>query len=117
MPRPNWVVNSGLAKESVWGTAITPATTFLSSPTPAFNEIQDPIFDRGLRGIRSETQALVFGAGHTEFDIPDMPWYGDDSGHLIMAMLGVDTIAGTARTGTIGAVSAGATSVTYTPST
>src|SRR2546421_7341276 len=84
---------------------------------PAFNEIQDPIFDRGLRGIRSETQAMTFGAGHTEFDIPDMPWYGDDSGHLLMALLGTDTIAGTARTGTIGAVSAGATSVTYTPGT
>lgn len=111
------MVHIGLAKESVWGTPINPATTFLSSANPSFNEMQDPIFDKGLRGIRAETQALVFGAGHTEFDIPDMPWYGDDSGHLLMAMLGTDTIAGTARSGTIGAVSAGATSVTYTPGT
>jgi tail tube protein len=118
LPQPTWLVNVGLAKEvGGWGVPVNPVTTFLSSANPTFNEIQDPIWDRGLRGIRSETQALVFGAAHTEFDIPDMPWYADDSGHLLMAMLGVDTIAGAARVGTIGAVAAGATSVTYTPGT
>lgn len=117
MPAANWVVTIGMAKEPSWGTITNPATVFLSSPAPVFNEKQEAIFDRGLRGIRSATQALTFGAGHTELNIPDMPWYGDDSGHLLMAMLGVDTIAGTARAGTIGAVAAGATSATYTPGT
>jgi hypothetical protein len=115
MSQPNWVVWLGLAKEPSWGTVTNPATTFLSTMAPVFDEKQDPIFDRGLRGIRSAAQAMTFGAGHTEFDTGAMPWYGDDSGHLLMAMLGTDTIAGTARTGTIGAVSVGATSVTYTP--
>ena len=117
MPQPNWLVTVGMAKESTWGTPVNPATVFLSSPAPVFDEKQDPIFDKGLRGIRSETQAFSFGAGHCEFTLADMPWYGDDSGHLLMALLGVDTISGTARTGTIGAVSIGATSVTYTPGT
>jgi hypothetical protein len=115
MPQPNWVAWLGLAKEPSWGTVTNPATTFLSTMVPVFDEKQDPIFDRGLRGIRSAAQALSFGAGHTEFDTGLMPWYGDDSGHLLMAMLGADAITGTTRTGTIGAVSAGATSVTYAP--
>ena len=106
-----------MAKETVWGTAINPATVFLSTMAPIFDEKQDAILDQGLRGIRAATQAMTFGAGHTEFDTGAMPWYGDDSGHLLMAMLGADAITGTARTGTIGAVSAGATSATYTPGT
>jgi hypothetical protein len=117
VPQPNWVVTVGLAKETTWGTAVNPATTFLSTDAPVFDEKQDPVYDRGLRGIRSALQSMTFGAGHTELDIPNMPWYGDDSGHLLMSMMGTDTITGTTRTGTIGAVSIGATSVTYTPGT
>lgn len=114
MPQPNWIVTVGLAKEVTWGTPVTPPTTFLSSPTPTFTEKQDNIFDKGLRGIRSETQALTFGAGHTEVNIPDMPWYGDDSPNLLMGLLGTDTLSGSARTGTISAAAAGATTLTYT---
>ena len=117
MPQPNWLVQIGFAKESVWGTAIATPTFSVSVDAPVFDEQQDPIPDRGLRGVRSATQSMSFGAGHAEVTVPDMPWYGDDSGHWLMAMLGVDTISGTARTGTIGAVSAGATSATYTAGT
>lgn len=117
MPQPNWKVNVGLAKESAWGTAVTPATIFLSCPAPVLDEKQSPVWDRGLRGIRSEAQALVFADAHTELDFSAMPWYGDDSGHLLMSMMGADAITGTARTGTIGSVAVGATSVTYTPGT
>jgi hypothetical protein len=114
MPQPNWLVQIGFAKEPSWGTATTPPTFVNSVDDPVFDEQQDPIYDRGLRGIRSALQGLSLGAGHTEVHMPDMPWYGDDSGHFLMGMMGTDTITGTTRNGTIGAVAAGATSVTYT---
>jgi hypothetical protein len=93
-PQPNWRVTVGLAKESVWGTPISPPTTFLSTDKPAFTEKQTPIYDRGLRGIRSALQGMTFGAGSTTISIPNMPFYGDDSGHLLMAMMGSDTVTG-----------------------
>ncbi len=117
MPQPNWKVNVGMAKEPSWGTVTTPSVIFLSSPAPVFTEKQTPAWDKGLRGIRSETQGMVFADGHTELDMPNMPWYGDDSGNLLMALMGADAITGAARAGTIGVVAAGATSATYTPGT
>lgn len=117
MPQPNWLVTLGFAKESVWGTPIATPTWSASVDAPVFDEHQDEIEDTGLRGIRSATQAVTFGAGYTDVTLPNMPYYGDDSGNYLMAMLGTDTVSGTARTGTIGAVSAGATSATYTPGT
>jgi hypothetical protein len=116
-PQPNWKVNVGMAKEPSWGTQTVPATIFLSCPAPVFSEKQTPVWDRGLRGIRSGAQAMSFADGHSEIDLPNMPWYGDDSGNLLMALMGADAITGAARSGTIGAVSAGATSVTYTAGT
>jgi hypothetical protein len=116
MPQPNWIVNVGLAKEvGGWGVVVNPQTTFLSCAKPLFTSKQAPIYDKGLRGIRAETQGIQFGEGHEEIALPDMPFYGDDSGHLLMAMFGADAITGAAKNGTIGAVAAGATSVTYTP--
>lgn len=117
MPQPNWKVTVGLAKESAWGTAVTPATVFLSCPAPVIDEKQTPAWDRGLRGIRSEAQDMIFADGHSEVDFPGMPWYGDDSGHLLMSMLGADAITGAAKTGTITAVAVGGTAATYTPGT
>lgn len=111
MPQPNWLVTVGLAKETVWGTAVTPPTTFLSTSAPVFTEKQVTVFDKGLRGIRSATQSMSFGAGHAEIDIPGMPWYGDDSGHLLMGMMGSDVLTGsTANTGTVNATSNSGTS-------
>lgn len=114
MPQPTWLVHVGWAKEVTWGTAVAPPTTFFTTAAPAFNEKQDPIYDKGLRGIRSETQNFIFGAGHTEFDLPAMPFYPTDTGQLLMGILGFDAVSGSARTGTIATASVGAVSLTYT---
>lgn len=116
MPQPNWIVTVGMAKEGAgtWGTAVTPPTIWLSSSAPVFTEKQVAVFDKGLRGIRSATQAMTFGAAHTEIDIPGMPWYGDDSGNLLMSMMGADALTGTAKNGTITALAPGGTTATYT---
>jgi Phage tail tube protein len=117
LPQPTWKTTIGAAKESTWGVPVSTPTVYFSTDKPSLVEKQDNIFDRGIRGIRAEAQSMSFGAGHSEVDIPNQPFYGDDSGNLLMALLGTDTIGGTARTGTIGAVSAGATSATYTAGT
>jgi hypothetical protein len=103
-----------MGKESVWGTAVAP-TVFLSTDKPAFDEKITPVLDQGLRGIRAKTHALSPAQGMTDVDVPDMPFYGDDSGNLLMALMGVDTFSGgTQKTGTIAASAKGATSLTYT---
>lgn len=117
MPQPNWVVKAGFAKETVWGTPISPPTFMVSCDNPMFQEDQDPIKDKGLRGTRAATKAIYFAAGHTAVTLANMPFYGDDSVNFLMGMLGADTLSGTARTGTITAVAAGGTAATYTPGT
>jgi len=117
VPQPNWTVKAGFAKETVWGTPISPPTFMVSVDNPMFQEDQDPIKDKGLRGTRAATKAIYFAAGHTAVTLANMPFYGDDSVHFLMALLGQDTIAGTARTGTITAVAAGGAAATYTPGT
>jgi tail tube protein len=114
VPQPNWVVTVGLAKETTWGTPMTPPTTFLSTDKPVFTEKATSIYDRGLRGIRSALQGMSMGAVQTTVSIPNMPFYGDDSGHLLMAMMGSDTVTGTAKNGTLASSAVGATTLTYT---
>lgn len=114
-PQPNWIVTVGLAKETTWGTPVSPST-FLSTNAPVFTEKQVAIFDRGLRGIRSQTQSMTFGAGHSEFNIPGQPFYSDDSGHLLMSMMGTDTLTGgvATKTGTLASATVGAVTLSYT---
>jgi hypothetical protein len=114
MPQPTWKITVGAAKEVTWGVPVSPPTVYFSTDKPAFTVKQTAIYDKGIRGIRAETQAMVFGEGMTNIDIPNMPFYGDDSGHLLMALLGTDTFTGTARSGTIAASIVGATTLTYT---
>ncbi len=117
MPQPTWLVQAGQAKEPSWGTATVPPTMSVSVDAPVFNEDQEEIKDTGVRGVRSMTQGIRFGSASTVVNWPSMPWYGDDSGHFAMAMMGADAVTGTARTGTLSAVSAGGTAATYTPGT
>jgi len=117
VPQPNYVVQCGMAKEPSWGTATVPPTVSISVDQPVFQEDDEPIPDTGLRGNRAMTQNIAFGQGATMVNLPNMPWYGDDSVHWLMAFLGTDTVTGAARTGTLSAVAVGATTATYTPGT
>lgn len=107
-----------MGKETTWGTPAVSPTVSWTTDKPSVTDKIDAIWDRSIRGIRAEAQAVSFGAGHSEIDLPDMPFYGDDSGHLLMAILGVDTMTpasgATQKTGTIASASAGATTLTYT---
>src|SRR5215471_12430609 len=110
-PIPRWQQFVGLGKETVaWNTPAT-ATTFYpiiaSEHTPQFEDI----FDDSYRGNAAQEQAYYQGVGWSDLNWPNMNFYPDDSGTFLMALLGLDTLTGTARTGTLnGATAAGATS-------
>src|SRR5215469_725606 len=115
-PIPRWQQFIGMGKESTWNTPVAAATFFpitASDHTPQFEDIPDDSY----RGNAAQEQAYYQGVGWTDLNWPNMNFYPDDSGNLFMAMLGTDTVTGVARTGTIAAASAGATSLTYTVST
>src|SRR5215472_8402087 len=115
-PIPRWQQFVGVGKESTWNTPVTAATFYpiiASEHVPQFEDI----FDDSYRGNAAQEQAYYQGVGWTDLNWPTMNFYPDDSGVFLMALLGLDTVTGTARTGTIAAASAGATSLTYTVST
>lgn len=91
--QPVWNTQLGLAKETTWGTGVV-ATTFYGINKPKFTVKYQDITDLGFRGNASTLQGMYQGTGHTEIDLPDMQFYPDDTGHLLMAMLGVDSISG-----------------------
>ena len=112
-PIPRWQQFVGLGKEITWNNPVT-AVTFLpiiaSDHTPQF----DDIVDDSYRGNAAAEQAYYQGVGWSDISWPNLNFYPDDSGVLLMGLLGIDTMTGAARTGTIAAASAGATSLTYT---
>lgn len=93
MPKATWQVFTGLAKETTWGTGVT-ATTFLPCSQPKFEDVIDPVYDDSMKGIASKNHSYTPGVSHGEFELPDMPFYPDDSGHLLMGVLGADAITG-----------------------
>ena len=113
-PIPRWKQFVGVGKEvGGWNVPAVAATFFpitASDHTPQFEDILDDSY----RGNAAQEQAYYQGVGWSEVNWPNMNFYPDDSGVLLMALLGLDTLTGTARTGTIAAASAGATSLTYT---
>lgn len=115
-PIPTWQYFVGFAKETTWGTPVA-ATSFFLVPAAKHHPRYEDQFDQGMRGSAARDQAYYQGPGWTELDWPDMLWYPDDSVHFLMAMLGVDTLTGAAKTGTIASASAGATSLSYTVGT
>src|SRR5215472_13204648 len=116
-PIPRWKQFVGVGKEGTWNNPAT-ATVFYpitaSDHTPQFEDI----LDDGYRGNAAQEQAYYQGVGWTEVNWPGMNFYPDTSAVLLMGMLGLDTVTGTARTGTLnGATAAGATSLSYNAST
>lgn len=93
-PQPSWKTQVGLGKESTWNTPV-PDTAYLPVEKPKFEDVPKWLYDRGLRGHRSKTFGLEQGVISTVFELPDMKFYPDDSGHFLMAILGTDNITGT----------------------
>lgn len=90
LPIPSWELFLGIAPETTWGTAVA-ATDYWPIMKPKFSVVYEPIEDIGFRSNASELQAWYQGVGSTLIDVPDMLFYPNATGHLLMGMLGVDT--------------------------
>src|SRR5215469_752051 len=97
LPIPSWELALGVAPETTWGTAVA-ATDFWPIAKPKFTVEYQPIEDIGFRSNASELQAWYQGVGSTMIDCPDMLFYPNATGHLLKAVLGVDTKTGAGPT-------------------
>lgn len=94
-PQPSYQTQIGLGRETTWGTAVAD-TTFYPVEKPKFEDVPKWLKDTGYRGIRSRTFAVQQGVLVSAFEVPDMKFYPDDSGHFLYAVLGTDVVSGTA---------------------
>jgi len=93
-PQPSWKTQVGIGKESTWNTPVAD-TAYFPVEKPKFEDVPKWLYDRGLRGLRSKTFGIEQGVISTAFELPDMKFYPDDSGHFLFASLGADAITGT----------------------
>lgn len=91
---PKELTYYGFAKESTWGTAVNP--TFY----PPFKDVKpedviDYIKDQGTRGAMALTYNVINGIQHSTMDI-STDAYPDIIGLLFLAIMGSDTVTGSA---------------------
>lgn len=95
-PIPRWQQFIGVGKETTWNTPVAAATFY---PMPQAGVKHRPryeaIMDDGLRGTAARLQGWYQGVGWTELDWSGLNFYPDDSGVLLMGMLGADSVTGT----------------------
>jgi hypothetical protein len=94
-PQPSFQTQVGLGKEALgaWGTAVS-TTAYFPVEKPKFEDVPKWLYDRGYRGIRSRTFAVKQGVLVSQFEVPDMKFYPDDSGHFLYAVTGSDVVTG-----------------------
>lgn len=91
---PKELTYLGLAKETAWGTAISP--TFY----PPFKDVKpedviEYIKDQGTRGAMAMTYNVISGIQHSTMDISTEA-YPDILGLFLLAIMGLDTVTGSA---------------------
>ncbi len=95
-PQPAFQTQVGLGKEALgsWGTAVA-TSAYFPVEKPKFEDMPKWLYDKGYRGIRSRTFSTKQGVLVAQFDVPDMKFYPDDSGHFLYAVTGSDVVTGT----------------------
>lgn len=93
MAVPAWMSFMGIAKETTWGTAVPATTFFRGKPKVALSD-KSPTKETGFSGIAAETHGYSPGVRDTSVDTGSLLFYGDDTVHLLMGILGVDTVSG-----------------------
>src|ERR1700738_1389042 len=112
----SWQRQCGISTETVWGTGVAP-TDFFNINNWTIQDKPAELRDESYDGTGTKLRNWYQGVMHSEFDTGDMPFYPDVAPIPLCGVLGLDTVTGTARTGTIAAVAAGVTTLTYTVGT
>lgn len=84
----------GLAKETIWGTAVAP-TVWVPFKTLKSSDSIKRIIDTGIRGNLSKDYASYAGVSTGESSL-DGDVYADSFGNFLLGLFGQDTITGTA---------------------
>jgi len=95
-PQPTFQTQIGLGKEPIgsWGIAVATAAYF-PVEKPKFEDAPKWLYDKGNRGKRARIYTIQQGVISTQFELPDMKFYPDDSGHFLFGILGTDVVTGT----------------------
>lgn len=93
MPVLSALTRLGLAKETTEGTPVNP-TAWLPVRNPKPEDVVEWVEDNAFRGVPAETFGLYQGPIYSTYDA-EGDFFPDVGGHLLMAILGVDTVTGT----------------------
>lgn len=93
-----WQTRIALGKESSWATTVADTSRFaIMSPKPPQEKFKN-INDTGYRSLAAKDYGYYQGVGWSEWDLSDMYFYPDDSGHFFMGILGLDTATSSGAT-------------------
>lgn len=95
MPLQSSLLHLGLAKETKQGTAVAPTTWFPVENNIKNEDINHWIEDKGLMGAPVDPIAQYSGPQYSEVDF-DAMFYPIGLGNVLMALLGTDTMTGSA---------------------
>lgn len=82
----------GVAKETIWGTAVAP-TYFVPFKDAKPEDVIDTVRDQGIRGALASTYNVLQGVKHSTMDISGEV-FPDIIGLFLLALLGSDTVTG-----------------------
>lgn len=89
---PSWTNFFGIGKETTPYTGVVPQVYW--STKAKWTDIYEELVDEGYRGNAGADQVFYQGVRSSTFDIPAAEFYPDDWGHLLMSIMGQDTISG-----------------------
>lgn len=89
---PSWISFFGVGKEATPGTGVVPQVYW--SAKAKWTDIYEELIDEGYRGNAGADQVFYQGVRQATFDIPAAEFYPDDWGHILMSIMGQDTISG-----------------------
>ncbi|QQE80932.1 phage tail tube protein [Alicyclobacillus sp. SO9] len=95
MPLQSSLLHVGMAKETTQGTAVVPSIWFPVQNNVKNEDINHWIEDKGLMGAPVDPIAQYPGPTYSEVDF-DANFYPDALGAVLMGMMGVDTVTGSA---------------------
>lgn len=85
----------GFGKETTWGTAATAPDYFVSATNIKWEDVIKYVDDDGARGVLAQPFQVFPGPANGDFSC-DFPVFLDSIGRLLVAMIGPDTVTGSA---------------------
>ena len=89
----SWLSEFGIGKETTYATGVVPSVFW--STRAKWTDIYEELVDEGNRGNAAADQLLYQGIRESTLEVPTAEFYPDDWGHVLMSIMGQDTVTGT----------------------